>query len=547
MSRSFGRGARSANRVATKSSVSASVPLIEPLEQRQLMSGTPITAVNGDPILLKYNALGGAKGILGKSTSAELSMQQLGILTITLPGQKVTSRYEKFANGAIFWSATTGVHDLYGAIATKYFSTATMKDSNGNSILQDLGLPTADEGKSTLVTGGLTAKFYAGEIDLIPSKTSPGFHPHVMTGPIFAEYKATAKEKDSNGISVQKDLGMPLTDEVDVPGVTGARMNLFQGGSIYWSKATGAHVVYGAIGAKYKAIGGPAAYGLPVADEAVAFGDATLRVSNFTGGDSIYWSAATGAHTVYGDIGKEYIATQDELDYYGNDVRSVLGAPTSDEMGVRGLPGVRVNTFHGGVIVWSAATGAHEVSGEIGARYLEMGGPMSYLGLPTTDEQKIAGGMETAFYDSLPETIVGYFQGGKIVWNGDGGAVDVQTVSQMDFSTGYLSSIGGSPVSGYESLTIYADGTYHFWGSFHDAGFLDASVSVGITVESLSGVDYDFFNRGDMGGTLSPASRDFSWDWSGTYPGLSAGWTDLEGGQYQPMIDVIYAGVSTTW
>ena len=30
-------------------------------------------------------------------------------------------------------------------------------------------------------------------------------------------------------------------------------MNTFQGGAIYWSPTTGAHVVYGAIGAEYAA------------------------------------------------------------------------------------------------------------------------------------------------------------------------------------------------------------------------------------------------------------------------------------------------------
>ena len=39
---------------------------------------------------------------------------------------------------------------------------------------------------------------------------------------------------------------------MNVPGVAGGRMNTFAGGAaIYWSQATGAHVIYGAIATEY--------------------------------------------------------------------------------------------------------------------------------------------------------------------------------------------------------------------------------------------------------------------------------------------------------
>src|SRR5262249_3567105 len=80
---------------------------------------------------------------------------------------------------------------------------------------------------------------------------SPSTGVHAVHGAIRDEYNATASETDINGNVVQNLLGMPTSDETDVPGVPGARMNTFQGGAIYWSAATGAHVVYGAIGALY--------------------------------------------------------------------------------------------------------------------------------------------------------------------------------------------------------------------------------------------------------------------------------------------------------
>jgi hypothetical protein len=69
---------------------------------------------------------------------------------------------------------------------------------------------------------------------------------------ISVEYAHTAHETDAYGGNVQKDLGAATSGEINVPGVPGALMETFQGGAIYWSSSTGAHVVYGAIEAEYK-------------------------------------------------------------------------------------------------------------------------------------------------------------------------------------------------------------------------------------------------------------------------------------------------------
>jgi uncharacterized protein with LGFP repeats len=88
---------------------------------------------------------------------------------------------------------------------------------------------------------------------------------------------------------------------MDVPGVPGARMNTFQGGAIYWSPATGAHVAYGAIGAYYNNLGGPtptSGIGLPISDEADVPGMPGYRVTYFEDAVAIYWSPQTGAYLV---------------------------------------------------------------------------------------------------------------------------------------------------------------------------------------------------------------------------------------------------------
>jgi hypothetical protein len=231
---------------------------------------------------------------------------------------------------------------------------------------------------------------------------SPTTGAHAVYGAIFTEYEALDQEYDAYGKVVQDLLGLPTSDEMNVPGVPGARMNTFQGGAIYWSPATGAHVVYGGIWAKYNSVGGPASYGLPTSDEMWlpdGQGDSNYRVSYFQDGRAIVWSAAYGAHLIYGAIGAEYAALVNERDVSGYPLLSVLGAPTSDEMDVPGVPGARMNTFQGGAIYWSPATGAHVVYGSIYALYQSMGGPTSYLGLPIGDEQGFG---------------VQYFQGGYL-------------------------------------------------------------------------------------------------------------------------------------
>ena len=73
-------------------------------------------------------------------------------------------------------------------------------------------------------------------------------------------------------------------------------MNTFQGGTIYWSPATGAHVVYGAIGGLYNSLGGPTSFlGLPISDE---LGIPGGRVSYFQNGRKIVWTPQGGAYAV---------------------------------------------------------------------------------------------------------------------------------------------------------------------------------------------------------------------------------------------------------
>lgn len=99
------------------------------------------------------------------------------------------------------------------------------------------------------------------------------------------------------------------------------------------------------------------------------------RFRDYRGG-SIYWSAATGAHEVHGLIGVKWLAL--------GGVRGFLGYPTTDELVVKKTG--RYNEFRHGVIYWSPATAAHEVHGLILEHWSRIGRVSGVTGFPTSDE-----------------------------------------------------------------------------------------------------------------------------------------------------------------
>src|SRR3712207_5031940 len=181
-------------------------------------------------------------------------------------------------------------------------------------------------------------------------------------------------------------LGYPTTDERATP-VPGGRYNHFQGGSIYWTSATGAHAVGGAIRGVWGALGWEKGrLGFPTTDE-----KPTPRrpgaYNHFQGG-SVYWSPTTGAHAVWGDIRAVWAAQGWE--------NGQLGFPTTDERRTPNQQGA-ATWFQGGSIYWSPATGAHSVLGAIGGTWAALGYENSALGFPVSDEYGIAGGRAQDF------------------------------------------------------------------------------------------------------------------------------------------------------
>ena len=82
--------------------------------------------------------------------------------------------------------------------------------------------------------------------------TPPSPPPSIsITTAIAQEYAATAKETDAYGRNVQSVLGHSTSGVMNGPFGVGSYMETYQGGVIYASNATGAHVVYEAILGEY--------------------------------------------------------------------------------------------------------------------------------------------------------------------------------------------------------------------------------------------------------------------------------------------------------
>jgi peptidoglycan/xylan/chitin deacetylase (PgdA/CDA1 family) len=203
-----------------------------------------------------------------------------------------------------------------------------------------------------LAAGGPTSAFKApttAELDATTADTavqwfqrgriyySSSSGTHFVTGGILTKYRALG--------TVTSFLQFPTTDELAA--AAGGYYNHFQGGSIYWSSATGAHEVHGWIRTKWQSLGAEAGFlGYPRTDEvAMSVG----RASQFQGGN-VYSSKANGAHEVHGAILTRYLAL--------GGTGSRLGPPVSDVYAV--AVGFRSDFVHG-AIIWNRTTGTTSV------------------------------------------------------------------------------------------------------------------------------------------------------------------------------------------
>lgn len=255
----------------------------------------------------------------------------------------------------------------------------------------------------------------------------------------------------------------------------------YRGGSIYFSPATGAHEVHGAIRDRWALLGSETGLlGYPVTDE-TGTPDAVGRYNHFQRG-SVYWTPGTGAHEVHGAIRDEWATLGWE--------RGILGYPVVDETGTPDGIG-RYNHFQTGSIYWTPATGAHEVHGAIRDKWASMGWERSFLGYPTSDETSI----------DLP--LIGpartsNFQNGSITWTSGTGALETPaSVHYHDVLTSGLS------LGGWVDIIMNAQGDITLSGHLHNSGFDNIDYTLSVVIVSASGASIGFQHSGHTEGTVA--------------------------------------------
>ncbi|WP_241241620.1 NlpC/P60 family protein [Brevibacterium linens] len=143
-------------------------------------------------------------------------------------------------------------------------------------------------------------------------------------------------------------LGKALGKEYDVKGISGAKAQKFEKGTVYWSKKTGAYHLSGAIASAYKG-NAVTDLGLPTSAEkgGLKGGGAAQRFEK----GSFYWSKDTGAHYTSGTIMK----------YWGDKgtVKGHLGYPKEDVVYKKGRG---EQLFQGARLVWAEGYGTTEFS-----------------------------------------------------------------------------------------------------------------------------------------------------------------------------------------
>lgn len=301
---------------------------------------------------------------------------------------------QNFAGGKIYFSEGTGAHLIYGAILDKYQALGGAADS-------DLGFPTIDEGAGK-ATDSRNSTFSAADKPVI--FWTPDNGAWVVRGAINAAW-------DKLGGSAGT-LGVPTADESWKGDVV---TQPFTGGEVSWNAKTKAFTTTPAdlagqltgldvpgdattaIAAARRAAGGPQG---TLGDEQGAqykVGDGVAQ--NFAGG-TIFYSPATGAHAITGDVLAKYRAA--------GGPQGDLGFPASNETDGGISPTSRIATFAAAdnpAIYWTPEHGAFVVRGAMNAAWDKLGGATGKLGAPTAD-QTVSG-----------DVVSQKFTGGSISWN----------------------------------------------------------------------------------------------------------------------------------
>jgi len=178
-------------------------------------------------------------------------------------------RYRDYQRGRLYWSEATGVHEIHGAIRTKF-------GAYGSHAF--FGAPTSD---------GRTTADGIGRYNDVSKPASiywtPDTGAHALWGEIRRHWMNLGAERGR--------LGYPTTDHRHTLSNTGRYVHFSKKASVFWTRGTGAHEVYGPIRRRWARLGWERSYlGFPTTGvRVVRLG---LR-SDFQRG-YIRWNKSTG-------------------------------------------------------------------------------------------------------------------------------------------------------------------------------------------------------------------------------------------------------------
>ncbi|MGY1751478.1 LGFP repeat-containing protein, partial [Modestobacter sp. SYSU DS0511] len=362
----------------------------------QHFQGGSLYFIDGEEVLVPaavrsvWSRTGWEHGPLGYPTGAAVTT---GTLTV-----------QPFQGGTVFTEGAAG-----GAVRDAFLSTYLA--AGGPAVL---GVPTAEvqglsDGKGSL------QRFERGSV-----YSSPATGTRAVTAELLPAWAATGGERGP--------LGYPTTSATALA-VGGGRFAHFQGGSVYWSPATGARVVRGPVRDAWAAAGWErSVLGYPTTDVRTT-PDGKAQYAHFQGG-SVYWTQATGARVLTAELRAAWAATGWE--------RGPLGYPTTSATALA-VGGGRFAHFQGGSVYWSPATGARVVRGPVRDAWAAAGWERSVLGYPTTDVRTTPDG----------KAQYAHFQGGSVYWTQATGGHALPTVVRDAWAgTGWERGPLGYPTSG---------------------------------------------------------------------------------------------------
>ncbi|GAA3995949.1 PQQ-dependent sugar dehydrogenase [Allokutzneria multivorans] len=297
-------------------------------------------------------------------------------------------RFRVYERGRLYWSASTGVHVLRGALLSYYVRSGDYDLS--------IGVPSGEEYQAP-DGSGVYQRFRVRYSDQTTTLRAP------LNGAIFAVRGTIDKAWARSGYETGQ-LGHPLGNTVSCA-VGNCFYQVFSKDA-WITPEHGGHWIKGAILATWRSLGAQGGQLQAPSTDELSTPDGVGRFNHFDGfgnEDSIYWTPRTGAHGVSGAIRSVWSKTGWEVGSLGYPVTSELSAP--DGLG-------RFNHFEkGGSVYWTPGTGAHPVYGAIKDRWKALGWERSYLGYPTSEEFDIPGGRRSNF------------QGGYITWTAATGEV----------------------------------------------------------------------------------------------------------------------------